>query len=525
MPFKSYEDVKKEIEEKGCKLVSTEYLGYKKLLQIIMTCGHEVNRSLSNFYDSGTSYLCPDCIKKERSEKNREFASVDELREFIANKGCELLSNEYKNSGTIVKIKMKCGHIVEIRFGSFKGGVNKTYMCLKCAYNSRMTGNKDKVIEFLNKHECEFISASTEIVNEKTIITYKNTCGHVIKINYRTLKTYKENPKCRTCDTINRRIDDNTINQLVVEKGCELINIEHKNKMTFVEYKGACGCITKERLSNFKLKKHGNCSDHGVRNPYYDIDTVKQYFQDFDCGLITNIYLNSNQKLEYIASCGHKHKNTLSDFKRLIQKQCPDCHGHKREDLNGVIEFFSNRGCTLLSTEYINASQELNYIAKCGHETTGIFTEFKRLNGLYCSDCRKSKSTGEKIICDYLKKNNIKYIDEKTFENCKYIKDLRFDFYIPEKKLLIEFDGNHHFYYKKTFSDNDKKIKYDTIYKKDMIKNLFCYKNNIKLIRISYQHLKKLDEILNEYINTDKIFTFIGKEYDDVMDILNMLTI
>lgn len=523
MPLKSYEDVKKSIEEKGCQLVSTKYLGSKEPLRIIMKCGHEVTITLQYFNSSIVSYLCSDCSMNARSERFREFSSIEELRKYIEIKGCELLSNEYQNSNTIVKIKMKCGHTVEIKFCSFKSS-NKTYLCLRCAYNSRMTGNKDKAIEILNKYGCQFISASTEIVGEKTVITYINNCGHELKINYRTLKTYKGQPKCRTCDNINRRIDDDTIKQIVSEKGCELINIEHKNNMTIIEYKGECGCIVKERLSNFKNKKHGNCNKHGYKT-IYNIGMVKQYFEKYGCTLITDIYIDTSQILEYIASCGHKYTSTFQNFKNSKQKKCNNCINLLKYTMDDVIEFFNNRGCKLLTNNYINAAQELKYIAKCGHETTGTFTEFKQFNGLYCDDCRKSKSTGEKIICDYLKKNNIKYIDEKTFENCKYINDLRFDFYIPDKNLLIEFDGNHHFYYKKIFSDDAKKIKYNTIYKKDMIKNLFCYKNNIKLIRISYNNLKNLDDVLDNNINTNNLFTFIGKEYDDVRELLNMLTV
>ena len=41
--------------------------------------------------------------------------------------------------------------------------------------------------------------------------------------------------------------------------------------------------------------------------------------------------------------------------------------------------------------------------------------------------------------------NNINYIREKRFKDCKNIKPLPFDFYLPEKNICIEYDGEHHF--------------------------------------------------------------------------------
>ena len=49
----------------------------------------------------------------------------------------------------------------------------------------------------------------------------------------------------------------------------------------------------------------------------------------------------------------------------------------------------------------------------------------------------------EKII-SILKKANIKFVREKTFEDLHKGK-YRYDFYIPQNKILIEVDGQYHF--------------------------------------------------------------------------------
>ena len=40
---------------------------------------------------------------------------------------------------------------------------------------------------------------------------------------------------------------------------------------------------------------------------------------------------------------------------------------------------------------------------------------------------------------------NIKYEEQKTFEGLKYIGKLRFDFYLPDYNLCIEFQGKQHY--------------------------------------------------------------------------------
>ncbi|MFW6247004.1 MAG: hypothetical protein ACOC22_02415 [bacterium] len=110
---------------------------------------------------------------------------------------------------------------------------------------------------------------------------------------------------------------------------------------------------------------------------------------------------------------------------------------------------------------------------------------------------KKTKSYGEYYINYFLKYNNINFIREKKFENCRSNKNypLRFDFYLPEYNILIEFQGKHHYMpvhkYRKA-----KIIHYKTI-ENDKIKKEFCENNNISLIEINY---KEIDNIYDKLI-------------------------
>lgn len=117
----------------------------------------------------------------------------------------------------------------------------------------------------------------------------------------------------------------------------------------------------------------------------------------------------------------------------------------------------------------------------------------KHLRGCGCKKCSESK--GERIIRQYLENNNIKYLPQHKFNNCKYKNELPFDFYLPDYNICIEYNGAQHY----------KPVKYwggiNTLNKikiRDKIKKKYCLYNNIKLITIRYNQniLNKLKLII-----------------------------
>ena len=74
---------------------------------------------------------------------------------------------------------------------------------------------------------------------------------------------------------------------------------------------------------------------------------------------------------------------------------------------------------------------------------------------------------------------------------------LRYDFYIPSKNLLIEYNGEQHYIPRKKFGDEKtftKRKKYDKI------KENYAIENKINLLIIPYWDFDKVEEILNENI-------------------------
>lgn len=120
------------------------------------------------------------------------------------------------------------------------------------------------------------------------------------------------------------------------------------------------------------------------------------------------------------------------------------------------------------------------------------------LSGTRCPICNESK--GERKIRDFLNNNNIKFETEFIFEdlNSDINNPLRFDFGIIENnniKYLIEYDGEFHYKWIKSLCSYKKFI---TLQYHDRLKNEYCLKNNIELIRIPYWNFDNIEEILSK---------------------------
>ena len=117
---------------------------------------------------------------------------------------------------------------------------------------------------------------------------------------------------------------------------------------------------------------------------------------------------------------------------------------------------------------------------------------------------KNNKSIGQKLIRYYLNLNNINFIEQFTFEKCRDKNKLPFDFYLPDVNTCIEYDGILHFQQSlenkgKSHWVNRQSLEYQQGH--DILKDEFCLKNNIKLIRINYKQKQIIQKILFHHIN------------------------
>ena len=99
-----------------------------------------------------------------------------------------------------------------------------------------------------------------------------------------------------------------------------------------------------------------------------------------------------------------------------------------------------------------------------------------------CPICSESK--GESLVAFILQSFNVDFDRQKSFPDLKHKRLLYFDFYLPEYKSCIEYDGEQHF--RPVLGWGGEKL-FKELQLKDKLKNKYCVLNNIPLLRLSYK--------------------------------------
>lgn len=160
---------------------------------------------------------------------------------------------------------------------------------------------------------------------------------------------------------------------------------------------------------------------------------------------------------------------------------------------------------TLISNKYIGAKKKYEFQCSCGEFFWSDWQWFMKGVGTRCPKCTKRMSNIELKTKEWLEENNIKFEMQKSFEGCKDILPLKFDFYLPEMNIVIEVDGEQH-YRPVAFNGNKKdgEIAFQKNKKRDLIKDNYCKNNNIKMLRIPYLDFNKNEDY------KQKLQTFIS---------------
>ena len=113
-----------------------------------------------------------------------------------------------------------------------------------------------------------------------------------------------------------------------------------------------------------------------------------------------------------------------------------------------------------------------------------------------CPYCNMSK--GERTIMNYLEDNDIPYVWQKTYPDLFGTGGghLSYDFYIPNKNLLIEYQGEFH----DGVVPHQTKAEFEYQKEHDMRKKAYAEINHIQLLEIWYKDYSNINEILQTNI-------------------------
>lgn len=301
----------------------------------------------------------------------------------------------------------------------------------------------------------EFIKRST--LKHKGFFSYKNTDyknqNTKVKITCPEHGDFEQRPDhhlsgrgCKRCSSSYKKNDKKRIK--IFEEFIKKSKKQHKNKYdySFVNYETA------------KTKIEIICPKHGV------------FKQTPDNHLKHGCRKCSEEKNS------EKQKSNTYDFIKKAKK----IHGDKYD--YSKVKYEGNR-------------KKIEII--CKEHGSWFQTPYNHIQNKGCRHC-SNKSKGEIEVELALIERMINFTREKTFKKCLNPKTkghLRFDFYLPEYNLCIEYDGRQHFESIEIWG-GEKALKEIKI--RDKIKNEYCKNNNIRLIRISYKERKNIKKIIRD---------------------------
>ena len=412
---------------------------------------------------------------------------LQERSDVLHNCEYEMIDIKQDNLRRILIKHKKCGNEYRQKIGNH---IQKNQKCSICYGTEKIT--KDVLQKKSNdKYNNEYLIIGDPLGYLKNVEIKHLTCGTIFET---TPDAHIKNKggNCFHCFTITTK--------KMQEMSDEIHNFEYE---ILGEYKGyikkvkirhkICGNIFLQDYDNHIGKKHGcpECNGtHILSKEILQERSDKKYNGEYE---ILGNYINNHTHILI------KHKICDHEFNQLpnnhLRRKCPKCYGTPKK----TNDEFQKESNLVHNNEYelVGDYKDTHSLITLKHKLCG--KEFDiiaiiHLNGGKCKYCLKSKR--EKELERILIKYNIKYICNHTFDDCKNIFKLRFDFYLPDLNICIEIDGDQHFMPIEFFGGESA---FQSTKKRDEIKNEFCKKNAIILIRISY--LENIFEKLNENLH------------------------
>jgi len=372
------------------------------------------------------------------------------------------------------------------------------------------------VFEQLSKNHkdgqgCPSCSGRNQILSEYIEKCEKN---HNNKYDYSLVTEIKKKSNIRIIDrktnltfiqTAEKNENGHTPTKIEKESLIERFKNIHNNKYKYLVDTDIVGCTDKIKLVDnisgdeflYRVDRHllGMAPNKVTLNRFKS-KSSEIHNNKYDYSLVKEIKGNKDI-IDIICPEHGVFKQKVSNHMNLGDK-CPECSGIRRWDTGILISEFIKTHFQIYDyslVKYESTDKKVKIICK----KHGVFNQgiHHHLRGQGCPKCTNI-SVGEEYVKLYLEKNKIKYISQHGFDTCKYVNKLNFDFYLPEYNTCIEFDGIQHFEPIKCFGGEKSFL--DGL-KRDECKNKWCMENNVKLIRIKYDQISKISEILNSEIS------------------------
>lgn len=342
--------------------------------------------------------------------------------------GYKLLEKEYKRNNIKMSFITKEGYKATMNLHNLKSGKSPQFFSKFNKYTI------ENIQHYLKLHNAKAVLLSTDFVDSRTPLLFQCECGSKFYMSTEAM-IQRTHICCEQCvykyRGLTRRINFDVIQKTFQENGYKLLSSEsdYNGNNTYLK------CEDSEGYRGYQSYAHLNSSDHKNISRFGG-KTGEEF---------TIYNLNHYAKLHKISGRAIKFINGKWT-RQGIQCRC------------GCGNIFETSTVSFLSGKN------------------------------KCDKCANSISKIEFFAKEWLDNNNISYISQYTYADCRDKLPLPFDFYIPHLNLLVEIDGEGHYYpcYFNNCSYESALKSYKRIVKHDKIKNIYCKNNSIPLLRIPY---------------------------------------
>lgn len=192
------------------------------------------------------------------------------------------------------------------------------------------------------------------------------------------------------------------------------------------------------------------------------------------------------------------------------KNRCPLCGSGKRRTTEHFValarEVHGNRYDYSLA-QYVNATTKVKIV--CSEH--GVFEQTPDMhcysNQQGCPSCKASKGE-RKVYKTLVDLGIVNFVCEKTFDDLIAPDSrlpLKYDFYLPDQHVLIEYDGQQHFKkvnFNNQLTEKEMETRLARAKLLDELKNAYAAERGYNLIRIPFWEYKNIRQLLTEALRS-----------------------
>jgi hypothetical protein len=214
--------------------------------------------------------------------------------------------------------------------------------------------------------------------------------------------------------------------------------------------------------------------------------------------------INAPVRMRHV-SCGYEWYANAGCFIGVKTSRCPKCANLSREkhlspkitfeEYSKVFKEISNGEYELISDFYVDNKTKLEVKhLSCGSYYWVRPNDFQQ--GYRCPGCNRKTSHSHKEVGRILSSMGVRFYEEQTFDGCHLKGDLKFDFWIPDISVLIEYDGEQHFIPAFGKNKEEKLANLRKVQEIDKKKEEWVNDHDVLLYRIPFIYWESLSYIL-----------------------------